>query len=244
MAKKWIEYECGGRRYKGYLAYNEKNTSAAPIVIVAHAWKGLDDFACKKADFLSELGYVGFAADLYGDGISVETKEEAEALMIPLFLDRKELRSRIVSAYQTASSFEFGDPSNMGAIGFCFGGLTVIELFRSGVPLKGVVSFHGVLGDTLGNHKANRVPSADQMQGSILILHGYKDPLVSKEDIDHIQNEFEKAKIDWQMHIYGEARHAFTNPLAKEPESGLMYHQKTEHRSILTMQNFFNEVFQ
>lgn len=243
MAGEWIDYQSEGKNFRGYLAYDETDASHRPAVIIAHAWKGQDDFARDKAEFLAELGYVGFAADLYGDGISVETNDEAGAMMAPLFIDRNTLRNRIVAAYNTVAEHERVDAERMGAMGFCFGGLTVIELQRSGVNLKGVVSFHGLLGDTLGDIKAQTVPSADKLYGSLLILHGYRDPLVSKEDIDNAQKEFSKADIDWQMHIYGDASHAFTNPNANEPDSGLLYHQKTEQRSLLTMRNFFSEVF-
>lgn len=244
MKTEWIDYESGGKRFKGYLAHNEKLKNKKPAIVIAHAWRGQDDFARKKAEFLAELGYVGFAADLYGDGLSVDTNEQAAQLMMPLFLDRKELRERIVAAYQAAAGLSLVDPDKMGAIGFCFGGLTVIELLRSGVRLKGVVSFHGLLGYSLGENKAVPFPAAKKLHGSLLILHGYRDPMVSREDIESTQAEFSHAKVDWQMHIYGDASHAFTNPLADEPESGLIYHPRTEQRSIQTMRNFFSEVFE
>jgi dienelactone hydrolase len=244
MAKESIDYESNGEKFRGYFAYDEKVKKKRPAVIVAHAWRGQDDFARKKAEFLSELGYVGFAADLYGNGKTVETNDEAAELMTPLFIDRKTLRDRIVAAYHVAAKHEQVDSEKIGAIGFCFGGLTVIELIRSGVNLKGVVSFHGLLGNVLGKHKAKMVTPASKMHGSLLILHGYQDPMVSKEDIDNTQREFSNAKVDWQMHIYGEASHAFTNPIANDPQSGMLYHPRSEQRSLQAMQNFFNEVFE
>lgn len=244
MKTERVAYSCEGINFNGYLAHNEKLKEKKPVVLIAHAWRGQDNFAREKAEFLAELGYVGFAVDLYGDGRQVETDEEAKQLMVPLFLDRKALRERIVLAYHTASNLPFVDSEKIGAIGFCFGGLTVIELLRSGVPLKGVVSLHGLLGFTLGEKRATPVPSAQKLYGSLLILHGYRDPMVSHEDIEKTQAEFSQAGIDWQMHIYGEAAHAFTNPTANEPENGLLYHAKAEKRAIQTMRNFFSEVFE
>lgn len=244
MKGEWLEYQCAGKNFKGYLAYNEKDSSPKPAVIVAHAWKGQDDFARNKADFLAELGYVGFAVDLYGEGACVNTNDEAGAMMTPLFINRSSLRERIVSAYHTIAKHERVDAERIGAIGFCFGGLSVLELLRSGNYLRGVVSFHGLLGDTLGENKAQIIPSANKLHGSLLILHGYRDPLVSKEDIENIQNEFTKANIDWQMHIYGNASHAFTNPNANDPDSGLIYHPITEERSLQTMKYFLSEVLE
>ena len=243
MKSEIVDYQCDGVRLKGKLYYNEEVLEQRPVVIVAHAWKGCDQFALDKAKLLAELGYVGFAADLYGNATIVESNEDALELMVPLFLDRKKLRKRIIAAYNEVAKHERVDSSKIGAIGFCFGGTTVIELYRSGLPLKGVVSFHGLLGYSLGEQKAAVFPSADQLSGSLLILHGYQDPLVSLEDVVNIQNEFSSRNVDWQMHTYGKASHAFTNPNADEPESGMMYHAQTEKRAFNSMINFLEEVF-
>ena len=242
MNSEIIDYQCGNASLVGQLYFDETHSEKRPAVIVAHAWKGRDDFALEKAKALAEMGYVGFAADLYGGGKVVETNEEALELMVPLFLDRKTLRERMVAAYEAASEHSLVDKNKIAAIGFCFGGAAVIELIRSGIELKGVVSFHGILGHSLGEQKAPEHPGADRMHGSLLILHGYQDPLVSLDDILNIQQEFSSKGVDWQMHIYGNASHAFTNPNANEPESGLIYNQITEKRAMQSMKNFLNEV--
>lgn len=244
MKKEWIDYSVDGRFYRGYLVYDGKTTEPRPLVIVSHAWMGQDSFARKKADFLAELGYAGFALDLYGEGIEVESSREAAELMMPLFAQRQELQKRIKKAYEVAANHPICDRKNIGSIGFCFGGLAALELLRSGVLLKGTVGFHALLGDRLGDTAAQRAVKAEQMHGSLLILHGYKDPLVSASDIAEIQKEFSNAHVDWQMHIYGDASHAFTNPEAKDPLSGLIYHPKTEQRALQSMRSFFAEVFE
>ncbi len=240
---KTIEYQCHGKNLIGYLAHDTSKKGPKPGVIIGHAWRGLDDFARKKAEYLAGLGYVGFAADLYGEGKTLTTDEEAFNTMSPLFIDRQLLRERICAGYDTLANESIVDKERLGAIGFCFGGLAAIELLRSGVQLRGVVSFHALLGDKMGPLTAIKFPHDPKLHGSLLMLHGYLDPMVSKEDIYQIQDEMTKAGVDWQMNIYGKATHAFTNPQANSPEKGMKYHAPTEKRAMQSMTNFFNEVF-
>jgi dienelactone hydrolase len=243
MNTKTIDYTAGNIKLRGYLAFDSKKEGKRPGIIIAHAWRGQDDFARQKAVELAELGYVALAADVYGNGQSVNTNEEATSLMMPLFLDRKLLRERIIAAYELLKSQPEVDAHQIGAIGFCFGGLTVIELFRSGAEVKGVVSFHGTLGNAMGDRKATTHPIAKGIKGSILILHGNDDPLVSLDDILNIQREFTQAGVDWEMDIYGNTMHAFTNPEAHEEALGLVYNKKTSERAWQRMLNFFTEIF-
>ncbi len=243
MKSEVIEYQCNEKKFQGILYEDETITGVKPGVIVAHAWRGRDTFAEEKAKMLASLGYIGFAADLYGDGKSVETNEDAFELMLPLFLTRSILRERIEKAYDVLKSHKNVDKNKIGAIGFCFGGTTVIELLRSGKDLRGIVTFHGLLGYILGEHKAKAAPSAESLHGKLLLLHGYHDPMVSQKDLLEIQNELTEKKVDWQLHIYGEATHAFTNPQAQDAENGMLYNENTEKRAMHMMRNFFEEVF-
>lgn len=243
MQKEAFKYNAGGVECFGQLHYNPENKNKRPAVIVAHAWRGQDDFARSQAQKLAELGYIGFAADIFGQGKTATTDEEAGALIQPLFLDRKLLRERIIGAFDAVQKKPFVDKSRIGAIGFCFGGLTVIELFKSGANVRGVVSFHGVLGDTLGGNKAKLEPTASKLEGSILLLHGNEDPMVSKKDIDDFEAEMTKAKADWEIDIYGHAVHAFTNPKAHDRNKGMEYYERASKRAFRSMQNFFKEIF-
>lgn len=238
-----LKYQCNGTTCNGFLVHNEIVKEPRPGVIVVHAWKGQDDFAREKAEELARLGFVALAADIYGDGQTAESDEDATNLMMPLFKDRQLLRDRVIAAYEALKKHELVDKKNIGAIGFCFGGLTVIELLRSGTKVKGVVSFHGVLGNKIGDQIASTVPNSEKITGSLLILHGNDDPLVSDEDIRDIKKEFTDAKVDWQMISYGHAVHAFTNPKVKDPSTGLAFSQSANDRSWLAMKNFFNEIF-
>lgn len=237
-----IEYQSGNQLCRGYLA-KPASTNTGPAIVIAHTWKGLDDFCREKAEALAKLGYTAFAADLYGDGAVAANNEEALELMLPLFLDRQLLRERIQAAVSTVKKLPQVDSQKVGAIGFCFGGLTVIELLRSGADIAAAVSFHGVLGTTIANHHAKALPIAENIRASLLILHGHEDPLVSKADINTIQEELTKAQVDWQMNIYGHAAHAFTNPEAQDTTSGLVYNAKASDRSWEAMRAFFNDVF-
>ncbi len=246
MKTEHIKYHVGDLTCHGYLAREESSTKDAkksPAVIVAHAWMGQDQFARDKADELAKLGYIGFAADIYGEGRTAQTPEQAGALMQPLFVDRKELRRRMVAAYTELKNHPAVDSNKISVIGFCFGGLAAIELFRSGQDLRGTVSFHGVLGNKLGNVSAQLEPSTLPLKGALLLLHGYKDPLVSQEDRVNIEKEFSTANVDWQLVIHGLAAHAFMNPEAHDTKHGLIYEPATAKRSWQMMQNFLNEQF-
>lgn len=237
MKESTINYQAGDMQSEGFLVYDENIKSPCAAVIVAHAWRGQDDFARNKARELAKLGYIAFAADMFGHKKNAANDEESAELIKPLYLDRKLLQTRIIAAFETLSRQPNVDKSHIGAIGFCFGGLTVIELLRSGTPVKAVVSFHGVLGSS----GAKTVPIAKNIKGSILILHGYEDPLVSQTDVSNMQKELNDSGIDWQMDTYGKTSHAFMNPMAQDKAKGLIYNEKVSKRAWLAMKNFFDE---
>jgi dienelactone hydrolase len=243
MVSEEVKYKFGDLALKGYLCHDKGVTDKRPGVIVVHAWRGLDDFAKHKAESLARMGYIAFAADMYGIEKPVETDGEAFKLMLPLFLDREEMRKRITAAYQTFAKHPLVDASRIGAIGFCFGGLTVIELLRSNVGTKGVVSFHGLLGYKLGENEAKKVPMVPGTKGSILILHGHDDPSVPAQDVAAIEEEFTKANIDWQLYAFGHTGHAFMNPIADNKAGGTFYQEQTARRAWAAMRNYFNDLF-
>ena len=242
MYKEEIEYTCEGTKLYGTLYSPSKNEKKRPGILVVHAWRGKDDFTCEKAQMLAELGYVGFAVDLYGKKTPALSNEEAGQLMLPLWMNRALLQERIKAAYSVLCQQPCVDAKRIGAIGFCFGGLTVIELLRSGADVRGIVSFHASLGNARDHVQAKTVPIAPHITGAALIIHGHDDPLVSQADIAAMQSELTMAGVDWQMHIHGHTAHAFTDPQAHAPEAGLMYQKKTCERALKAMRNFFEEV--
>lgn len=238
-----VSYRCGKQEMRGYVAFDPSNPGKRPAVIVASDWKGIGDFSKDKAETLAKYGYLSFVADMYGNGQHADTEQQAEALMKPLYIDRKLLRERITAAYEKVKSMPICDANRIAAIGFCFGGLTAIELLRSGAALRGIVSFHGLYGDTLWDTKASTVPNGTKMRGSALLLQGFEDPLLASGDIAKIQKEFNDAGIDWQMHTFGHTAHAFTNPFAANPEKGLIYNPASSRRAWQMMHLFLEEHF-
>ncbi len=231
-----IEYRDGDVILEGYYSYDEKIQGKRPAVLVVHDWSGKNEFACNKADRLAELGYAGFALDMYGKGKIGNTKEEKTALMSPLINDRMKLQTRILAALNTLKKLEQVDPARLGAIGFCFGGLCALDLARSGADVKGVVSFHGLL------HAPENTPK-HPIKAKILALHGFDDPMVTSDHVMTFGQEMTHAKVDWQLTMYGNAMHAFTNPQANDPGFGTVYEKHADARSWIAMKEFFKEVF-
>jgi dienelactone hydrolase len=231
---KLIEYYDGDTLLEGYLAIND-DAANKPIVIVAHDWSGRNEFACEKARALANLGYAGFALDMYGKGKIGKTKEEKVALMQPLADNRRLLQQRIQAAFNTVSQLTNVNTQKIAAIGFCFGGLCVLDLARSGTKLAGVISFHGLLG-------APDTPS-ESIHAKILTLHGYDDPMVTPEQVMSFADEMTTAKVDWQIQMYGNTMHAFTNPEANDPEFGTVYNKTTANRAWQSMELFLKELF-
>ena len=233
MKTEKVKYQATNVELEGYVAY--PNSENAPLVLIAHTWAGKDDFVHQRAEDLSKLGYVGFAVDMYGNGKVGADTAENESLMTPLIEDRNKLKDRIVSALNYGKSLKGVNPNKIAAIGYCFGGLVVLDLARSGEQLRGVVSFHGLL-----------MPSDISKGGikaKILVLHGERDPMVPLDMVDSFQNEMTTAGVDWQLHSYGGTYHAFTNPGANDPSLGTQYNKLANDRSWQSMTNFFEEIF-
>lgn len=234
MATTPIHYDHDNTRMHGYIAY-PSDESAKPGILIAHDWTGCNDFAREKAEYLASLGYVAMAIDMYGEGRQGESTEEKMALMGPVIEDRQMLQSRINAALTTLQADARVDAKNIGAIGFCFGGLCVLDLARSGADVKGVVSFHGLL---------NRPEHSNAtIKAKVLALHGHDDPMVPPEQVLAFQTEMNEANVDWQMHIYGRTQHAFSNPKANDASMGTVYNATAEKRALAAMRHFFAEVF-
>ncbi|VVC76676.1 hypothetical protein AQUSIP_20000 [Aquicella siphonis] len=236
LQKLKIDYLDGDVLLEGYYAYDDSIKERRPVVLVAHDWSGKNEFSCHKADQLAELGYVGFALDMYGKGKAGNTKDEKAALMAPLIEDRVKLQRRILAALETVKKLDHTASGQIGAIGFCFGGLCVLDLARSGADVKGVVSFHGLL-------HAPEHTAEHRIRAKVLALHGFDDPMVTPDKVLAFGQEMTYAKVDWQLHVYGNAMHAFTNPQANDPDFGTVYEKNADMRSWTAMRSFFKEVF-
>lgn len=228
-------YHHGEQELYGFLAYDDAVERPRPAVLVAHDWSGRNDFVCEKATMLAEMGYVGFALDMYGQGRLGTSLSEKTALMQPLINDRLLLTERIRAAFDAVIGLSEVDPARVAAIGFCFGGLCALDLARSGVDLRGVVSFHGAL------EKPKNMPK-EPILAKVLALHGYDDPMVSPEQVKEFCREMTAADVDWQVHMYGHTMHGFTNPTAQDVQSGIVYNAIADKRAFQSMTNFLQEV--
>ena len=230
-----VEYKDGDAEFEAYMAWEEGN-DPKPGVLVSHAWGGRSDFEDGKADRLAELGYVGLAIDLYGKGRRGSNKEENAALMQPLLDDRALLQRRMSLAVDQLRKQKEVDAARIAAMGFCFGGLCVLDLARTGADVCGVASFHGLFGKP-GNTDGNRI------QAKVLVMHGWDDPMATPDQVVTLTEELSEMGADWQMHAYGKTVHAFTNPAAADPDFGTVYRADADRRSWNALQLFLAEIF-
>jgi dienelactone hydrolase len=233
-----ITYQAGTVTAKSLLVYDTKFSGPRPGILVVPEWWGMTAHPKARAEMLAKMGYVALVADMYGDGESTDSPDEAGKLAGPLKAgDRAEMRARITAAYNQLKSNPMVDPNKIAAIGFCFGGTTVLELARSGADLAGVVSFHGGL--DLGT-----APAPTSIKPKVLILHGADDPTISPEQIKAATDELRVAKADWEFVEYSGAVHAFTNKDADRHHiPGVAYNAEADKRSWQAMQDFFKEIF-
>ena len=237
MHTELIEYHDGETQLEAYVTWDDSIAGPRPGVLVAHDWTGRRDFATDKADEMAALGYVGFALDMYGKGVfgSDGDVEGNSALMGPLAGDRTALRARMTSALETLQGLDVVDSLKIGAMGYCFGGMCVLELARAGADVGGVISIHGIF--TPGDVPNNAITAR------VLCLHGQDDPMVPPEQVLDFENEMSAAGADWQMHAYGGTMHAFTNPDANDPGFGAVYNPVADRRATQSIRNFWEEIF-
>jgi len=236
LRTKTIDYMQGDTTCEGYLAYDDALKGPRPGVLVVHDWMGCDSYAKMRADMLARLGYVALAADIYGKDARPTNRQEAAAQAGKYKGDRALLRARVKAALDALKKQPQCDTKRVAAIGYCFGGTTVLELARSGADIAGIVSFHGGL-DT-------PTRDANNIKCKVLICHGADDPYVPATDVAALQDELRKAGVDWQMIYYSEAVHAFTRPDAGNDNSkGAAYNEKADKRSWEAMKDFFAEIF-
>lgn len=236
LQTKTIEYKEGDTVLEGVLYHDDKFKGPRPAVVVVHEWMGLDDYAKTRAKELAAEGYVALAADIYGKGVKVADLKQAGELSGKFKADRPLLRRRVRAAFDTLLAQKNVNKDQMLAIGFCFGGTTVLELARSGAPVAGVVSFHGGL-------DSPAPADAKNVKGKVLVLHGAIDPYVKPAEVAAFQKEMDDAKVDYQFVAYANAVHKFSNPEAgSDVASGAAYDKLADQRSQKAMRSFFDEI--
>lgn len=232
---KAVEYKHGDVVLQGWAAWEDGFKDKRPGVLVVHEWWGHGPYARKRAEQLAKQGYTAFALDMYGKGVLAKDHEEAGKLAGAFFSDRKLMRERALAGLEELKKLPYVDETKLAAIGYCFGGTSVLELARAGAPLKGVASFHG--------NVATPTPATETPKARILVLHGAEDDFVNPAIPGFIE-EMRKVKADWQLVQYGGAVHSFTVPEAGNDRSkGMAYDKKADERSWKALMAFFDELF-
>jgi dienelactone hydrolase len=238
IVTKTVPYDQGGVHLVGYLAYDDAQTEGKklPGILVVPEWWGLNDFVKGRAEALAKLGYVAFAADMYGDGQSTTDPNKAKELSSALY-GKPLMAERARAGLDQLTASGLVDQSNLAAIGFCFGGATCQVLAYSGAPLKGIVSFHGALVPLPAD-------AAARTHAKFLILQGELDPHVDLDQRLAFIKSLDQGKIDFQFLSYSGAVHAFMNPEAdKFHLEGISYNATAAERAWNQMQLFFQEIF-
>jgi dienelactone hydrolase len=232
---KEIEYEADGAKLKGVLAYDDSAKEKRPGVIVFHEWWGLNDYAKTRAKQLAELGYVAFAADMYGPGKVTEHPKEAAKLAQEVRMNQEVWLARAQAALKTLQAQPQVDPGRVAAIGYCFGGTTALVLAASGAPLKAVSTFHAGLPPLTADQ-------AKQIKARVLINNGADDGFVSKEAIDKLKAALDSAGVKYEFENYAGAVHSFTVKDAEKHEvKGMAYNEAADTKSWQHMQDLFKE---
>ncbi|HKS36538.1 MAG TPA: dienelactone hydrolase family protein [Verrucomicrobiae bacterium] len=232
-----FEYRQDDTTLEGFVASDTSIKGKRPGVLVVHQWKGLSDYEKKRADMLAKMGYNVFCVDIYGKGIRPKDPKDASAEAGKYKSNRQLLRARVSAGLEVLKKHELTDPKRIAAIGYCFGGTTVLELARSGADLAGVVSFHGAL-------DSPNPADGRSIRCKVLALHGADDPFVPVKDVAAFEEEMRNGKVDWQLVAYGGAVHSFTDWNAGTDNSkGAAYNEKADRRSWDAMKNFFAEIF-
>lgn len=236
LKTKSIEYKQGDTVLEGYLSYDDSFTGKRPGVLVVHEWKGLDPYVKMRSDMLAKLGYVAFAADIYGKGVRPENFEEAGRQAGKYKNNRPLMRQRVLAGLEQLKAQPNVEPNQLAAIGYCFGGTAILELARAGADVKGVVSFHGGLSSPTPEDAKN-------IKARVLILHGADDPFVQPSEVAGFEKEMKDAKVNYQLIKYPGATHGFSDPANTGEPKGALYNKEADEKSWKEMQKFFNEIF-
>lgn len=232
-----VIYKIGDATYEGCVSRPVKLVGKVPGVLVAHDWTGFGPFSRARAEQLARLGYVAFALDMYGQGVHAKNPDEAGKLSAPFYKDFSLFRTRAQAALAELLKQPGVDPERIGAIGFCFGGTTVLELARAGADVRAVVTFHGGL-------KTSQPAVAGAVKAKeLLILHGANDPLVPPADVTAFKKEMDDAKVTYKFIAYPGAVHAFTNPEAgNDPSKPTAYNAQAAESAYGEMREFFGRL--
>lgn len=231
-----VEYTYDGTSFKGVLAYDDAVKEKRPGVLVVHEWWGLNDYAKERAIQLAKLGYVAFAADMYGGGKTTEHPKEAGEMATAVRKNADAWKGRAFAALKVLQDSDRVDPKKLAAIGYCFGGSTAQVLAFAGADLAATVSFHGAL----------VVPTDEQvkgMKGKLLICHGADDKFIPAETVEKFKKAIAASK-NVEFVAYPGVVHSFTvKDTDKVGNPGMKYDAKADEQSWASMKKLFEEAF-
>jgi len=237
LRTEYLDYDDGETTFEAYVARRDGSATPRPCVLVAHDWSGQNGGIRFVTERVARLGYVAFALDAYGKGVRGDETGDNSALMTPMLADRALLRRRLLAGLEAAKRHPAVDRRRVAAIGYCFGGLCVLDLARAVPPdLLGVASFHGV-------YQPPALGAQPPITAKVLLLHGWEDPLAPPPAVLAVARELTDARADWQLHAYGHALHAFTFRGAYMPERGIAYDEAADRRSWAALRSFLDELF-
>jgi dienelactone hydrolase len=237
MKTQTLTYSDGNKNFVSYLAWDGTRQGQRPGIVVFPEAFGLGDHAREKARRLAAAGYVALAADLYGDGQMYKDMAALGPVISALYTNRAAWRALATTALDNLIAQPHVDRNRLGAIGFCFGGTTCLELARSGAPIAAVATFHAGLNVGLPE-------DAGRFRAKVLINHGAEDPIVKQEAIDAFMEEMRREKVDWQFVYHGNTVHSFTEPAADARGApGFAYNKNVDARSWAAMTHLFSETF-
>lgn len=219
------------------MAWDDAIDAPRPGVMVCHAWAGRGSHEEDTAKKLAEMGYVGFAADVYGKGVLGQSIEENSKLMTPFMEDRGMLQNRLRRALDSFTAIEYVDSGKVAVMGYCFGGLCAIDMARTNASVQGVAAFHAVI-------KPPALDIEDPIVPRVIAFQGYEDPMADADAQRAFADEMTARKADWQLHLYGGVKHAFTNPGAKNEELGLVHNAVAAKRAWKSLEIYLSEVLQ
>ncbi len=240
IVAKEVTYSADGITLKGFLAYDSSKAGIRPGIIVVHEWWGLTDYAKKRAKMLAKLGYVAFAADMYGNGVTVDNPKDAGKLAAAAMQSMDTATTRFNAAVNILKAQPETDTSKIAAIGYCFGGGVVLDMALEGDNLKGVVSFHGDL-------PTAKVKNPQDVKAKLLVCTGGADPFNPEKKVNAFEDAMKTAKVDYKIISYPGAEHSFTNPaadsLGKKFNLPIAYNKQADEKSWTAMQTFFDQLF-
>jgi len=240
LQTKVVVYQVDGKEFTGYLAYDDSFTGKRPGILVAHEWWGHNSYVRHRAEMLAKLGYTAFALDMYGTDQQADHPETAQKFMQAVMGNLPLAEKRFRAAYDILKSEPTVNPRRIAAIGYCMGGGLVLQMARRGMPLKGVVVFHGSVGTDTPVRRGD-------IKGRVLVLLGADDPFEPAEQVKAFEAEMKKAGVKYQLHLYPGVVHAFTNPeataMGKKFNLPLAYNRDADADSWQRMQTFFHRIF-